>query len=148
MTHTDVISLVDAKTYLGLDDTSRDVEVNRMIKSAISWVEKRTNHILVSKNRDYAFENCKVNVYDYPIGTLPSGVTEEQKSTYSIFTSDSSDTTLMTLPLGYDAIEDVPEDLIEVCYMMLKFFFYEQEGSGKIPESVNETVNNHRRFTI
>ena len=63
-------------------------------------------------------------------------------------TSSDPDATLLTLSLGYAQLSDVPDDLIEACYLMLKFYFYEQEGSGKIPQSVFETIDPHKRFIL
>ncbi len=140
----DVISLTEAKTYLGVDDTSRDAEITRMISSAINFIEKRTNHILVEKTKTYIFRNGCVRVYDYPI-TSTDG-TAEVKNGYSVYTDTVADD--IDLTLGYTAIEDVPSELVEACYMMLKFFFFEQEGTGNIPFVVNEIIEANKRFII
>lgn len=140
----DVISLTEAKTYLGVDDTSRDAEITRMISSAINFIEKRTNHILVEKTKTYIFRNGCVRVYDYPI-TSTNG-TAEVKNGYSVYTDTVADD--IDLTLGYTAIEDVPSELVEACYMMLKFFFFEQEGTGNIPFVVNEIIEANKRFII
>lgn len=145
----EIISLENAKSYLSLDDTSRDEEVKRMIRSAIRFVEKRTNHILIEASKSYIVEDSYVRVYDYPFTYEDSdSIDETKKSTYSIFKISDSTTEELELSLGYDSLEDVPDDLIEGCYLMLKFYFYEQEGSGKIPKSVFETIDHHRRFII
>lgn len=144
MTHLDVIPLEDAKTYLGLDDTARDTEVERMIKSAISFIEKRTNHILIEQTKTYKFTNGCVRVYDYPI-TSTNGTSEEKNGYFNY--SDNSATTI-DLTLGYDALDDVPSEIIEACYMMLKFFFFEQEGTGKVPLLVQDIIDANKRFII
>ena len=69
MAYLTVIPLADAKTYLGVDDTSRDAEITRMIEAALALLEKRTNHIMVVGNKDYFYEDGCVRVYDYPINT-------------------------------------------------------------------------------
>lgn len=149
MVHSDIIPLAEAKDYLSLDDNSRDQEVTRMIKSAISWFEKRTNHILVSRDGVYNLNEGCVRVYDYPIGVVPDGFTQTAKSTYSIIVSDSlSEEETVTIPLGYEELDDIPEDLVEGCYLMLKFLFYEQEGNGKIPLAVQEIADHYKRFII
>ncbi len=149
MTHSDIITLEEAKDYLALDDTSRDNEVLRMVKSAISWVQKRTDHVLVSKSKAYDLDEGCVRVYDFPIGAVPTGFNETVKSTYSVIFADDWDAhESVTLPVGYANFDDVPEDLVEACYLMLKFFFYEQEGSGKIPLSVLEIADHYKRFII
>lgn len=147
MTHLEVISLADAKTYLGVDDTSRDVEIQRMIKSTISFVEKRTNHILIEVDKKYNFNQGCVLVYDHPIISTTSTTHESEiKEGYSIYTDDSK--TDITLKVGYADLNSVPSDILEACYLMLKFFFFEQEGTGKTPLLVNETINTYKRFII
>ena len=148
MIATDIISLVDAKDYLALDDTSRDREVKRMTKSAIAWVEKHTQHILIEQTKKFALDEGCVRVYDFPIRSIGEEFTEIIRPTYSSITTDNQETEVIEVELGYDNIDDIPEDLIELCYLMLKFFFYEQEGNGKIPESVMCIAHDHRRFIV
>lgn len=148
MTAIEIIPLTDAKDYLALDDTSRDSEVTRMIKSAVSWVQKRTQHILVDETKTYALEDGCTRVYDFPIGTVPTGFNETVKDSYSVVFADDLSAEMVDLPIGYATIEDVPEDLIEACYLMLKFFFHEQEGNGKLPLVAEEIANEYKRFVI
>lgn len=147
MTHLEVIPLIEAKDYLGLDDDSRDGEVTRMIKSAIRWVEKRTNHILVARTKTYDLENGCARIYDYPY-TLPANFTQELKSAYAIVTSDDEETESIELALGYDTLVEIPDDLVECAYLILKFFFYEQEGNGRIPLAAEEIVDYYKRYIV
>tara|TARA_R110000824_G_scaffold326366_3_gene513293 strand:+ start:444 stop:887 length:444 start_codon:yes stop_codon:yes gene_type:complete len=147
MDYLDVISLAEAKTYLGVDDTSRDAEITRMIKSAVTFIEKRTNHILVEQTKTYIFRQGCVRVYDYPIvsttNTTSTNTVHNGYSTYLDSTADDID-----FVLGYDALTDVPSELVEACYMMLKFFFFEQEGTGKIPMAVQDIIDANKRFLL
>lgn len=142
----DVISLAGAKTYLGVDDTSRDAEITRMISSAINFIEKRTNHILIEKTKTYIFRNGCVRVYDYPIvSTTNTTSTNTVYNGYSVYSDTVDD---IDFVLGYTALEDVPSELVEACYMMLKFFFFEQEGTGNIPMAVQDIIDANKRFII
>lgn len=147
MDYLDAISLADAKTYLGVDDTSRDTEITRMIKSAITFIEKRTNHILVEQTKTYIFRKGCVRVYDYPIvSTTNTTSTNTVHNGYSIYLDSTADD--IDFVLGYDALTDVPSELVEACYMMLKFFFFEQEGTGKIPIAVQDIIDANKRFLL
>lgn len=149
MPYTDIISLSDAKDYLGVDDTSRDTEITRMIKSALTYMEKRTNHLLLAVDKDYIYTDGCVRVYDYPINTVVEGA--EVKTGYSIYTEANSDITSITLNVGYDTVSDIPDDLTEAAYIMLKFFFFEQdklEEKGRVPLVVQEIINEYKRFII
>ena len=149
MPYTDIISLSDAKDYLGVDDTSRDTEITRMIKSALTYMEKRTNHLLLAVDKDYIYTDGCVRVYDYPINTVVEGV--EVKTGYSIYTEANSDITSITLNVGYETVTDIPDDLTEAAYIMLKFFFFEQdklEEKGRVPLVVQEIINEYKRFII
>lgn len=150
MPYTDIISLEDAKDYLGVDDTSRDTEISRMIKSALYFMEKKTQHYLLPIDKVYNYKNNCARVYDYPINT---SITEDVEvcSGYSIYTESDSDIKTITLNVGYEEVSDIPEDLVEAGYIMLKFFFYEQEKleeKGRVPMIVQEIINEYKRFII
>ena len=64
MAYTDIITLADAKTYLRIDDTlsDDDAQITRMIKAALSQVEKSTNYIFFPRTKSYVVDNLSVNV--------------------------------------------------------------------------------------
>ena len=55
MAYLDVITLADAKSYLRVDDTltDDDAQISRMIKSALSTIEKRTNVLVYARSKNY-----------------------------------------------------------------------------------------------
>lgn len=148
MAYTDVISLEDAKDYLGIDDTSRDTEITRMITSALKYLEKRTNIIMGVKDKEYILTNGCVRVYDYPINTLDSSldstVTRKKKSLYSIYSDSDLDNDTITLNVGSS---EVDSDLVEAGYMVLEHFFEEGERTA-IPKAVEDIIGTHRRFIL
>lgn len=143
MSYSNIITLQSAKDYLGLDDDARDSEVTRMTKSAIKYVEKETNHILEVQDKVYTFLGSCLRVYDHPINSTTE---RTKKGLYSEYSGTSGDD--LTLSVGYADVSTIPEDLIEVIYGILKFYFFEQEGSGKMPQWITDTLNLHRRFII
>lgn len=148
MAYTDVISLEYAKDYLGIDDTSRDTEITRMITSALKYLEKRTNIIMDVKDKEYILTNGCVRVYDYPINTLDSSldstVTRKKKSLYSIYSDSNLDNDTITLNVGSS---EVDSDLVEAGYMVLEHFFEEGERTA-IPKAVEDIIGTHRRFIL
>lgn len=149
MSYLNIISLADAKIYLGVDDTSRDSEIIRIITAAFRYVENNTNYIVFAKDKTYQYSNYCVRVYDYPINsTANTTATPEVKNGYTLYTESNSETKSITLNVGFEDKEDIPEDIIEVTYMLIKHFFNEQEGSGKIPMIITEIINQNKRFII
>lgn len=156
MAYTDIISLANAKTFLGVDDTSRDTEITQMIKAALSLIEKRTNYIMDAVDKEYLLRDGCVRIYDYPINTddgdLDETVTRTNKALYSIY-SDSSTATTITLNVGGT---DIPDDLVEAGYMLIDHFFKEKETGNRLytldttrfPVAAMEIIENNRRFIL
>jgi hypothetical protein len=146
MTYTDIISLEDAKDYLGIDDTSRDNEIRRMIRSAFQYVEKRTNVIMIPKEVTYyPIEGC-VRVYDYPINTLdadlPEDITVTKRALYNVYNIGN----LEEITLNVGSSENCT-DLIEAVYMLIEHYFEEGQRSQP-PSAVEDVINVNRRFIL
>lgn len=148
MAYIDVISLDRAKVYLRLDEcfNEDDNEIISMINAACRYIEKRTNHLLYSREVTYN-GSCQVKVYDYPINSI---ITDPAPfvchfSTFSIF----PDVKTVDLNVGYDLPNLVPDDLIQSALQMIKVWYYESEkqtNSTLIPESIKQSVDVYRRF--
>ncbi len=154
MSYTSVITLDRAKTYLRIDDTQNetDLEITAMIEAALSYLERKTNIIMYDRNKEYILENGCVRVYDFPIDTVvsPTDYTREKKRLHSNFTCDASEDTLI-LNIGYDDPADVPSELVSAALQMIKVWYYEAEKQADmalIPQSVLDVINVHRRFFI
>jgi len=127
--YTDVISLEQAKLYLKIDDgqTITDDEITGMINSALSFIEKRTNHIFKTRDKVY-FKDCalvqQVKVYDYPIDNTETELEIEYRPLYAIVPTVNN---MVTLTTGYTSVEDIPSELIDSALQLINFWFYNSE---------------------
>jgi len=148
--YTDVISLAQAKLYLKIDtlQTETDAEITSMIKSSLSFIEKRTGHIFKTRNKIYyscALVNSVI-VYDYPIDNTVTLLDIQYRQTNAIVPTVSGS---VVLTLGYTDVDDIPNELIDAALQLLKVYFYEsetQQNSTLIPLSVMQAIDVNRRF--
>jgi endo-1,4-beta-mannosidase len=152
--YTDVISLEQAKLYLKIDDgqTITDDEITGMINSALSYIEKRTQHIFKTRDKVY-YKDCalvqKATVYDYPINNpegegFIAGIVYKTNKAIVPTVND-----MVTLNIGYDAIEDIPAELIDSALQIINFWFYNSEtknAMNTIPDFVLSNLDTNRRF--
>lgn len=145
----DVISLDQAKIYLKIDSgqNETDAEIKQMIGSALSYIEKRTNHIFMDREKVY-YKDCalvqRVKVYDYPIKEAPAGT--EYTNTFAFVPTVNN---FVTLELGYDEVEDIPVELIDAALQLINFWFYNSEtqnAMNTVPDFVNVNIDVNRRF--
>lgn len=148
--YTDVISLEQAKLYLKIDDgqTVTDDEITGMINSALSFIEKRTNHIFKTRDKVY-FKDCalvqQVKVYDYPIDNVDE-LEIEYRPLYAIVPTVNN---MVTLTTGYTSVEDIPSELIDSALQLINFWFYNSETKNAInsvPDFVLSNIDVNRRF--
>lgn len=148
--YTDVISLERVKLYLKLDagQTETDDEITSMINSSLSFIEKRTNHIFKTKNKIY-YKDCalveQATVYDYPIQN--TGNLNIQYSTNKAIVPTVNG--FVSLTIGYDNLDDIPNELIDSALQIIKVWFYEaekQENTSLLPLSVLQAIDVNRRF--
>lgn len=147
MSYLTVLPLARVKNYLRIDTdmTDDDSEITSMINASLSYIEKRTNHILYARQKVYN-GSCQVKVYDYPINSIttdpaPFYLTRELYTIYP-------DVKTVELNVGY-GVYLVPDELIQAALQMIKVWYYESEkqvNSTLIPESVKEVVEIYRRF--
>lgn len=147
MSYLTVLPLDRTKHYLRLDlgFNDDDTEITSMIKAALSYIEKRTNHIMYARQKIYN-GSCQVKVYDYPINSITTDPTPFYltRELYTIY----PDVKTVELNVGYGA-NLVPDELIQAALQMIKVWYYESEkqvNSTLIPESVKEVVEIYRRF--
>ena len=154
MAYLDIISLSEAKIYLRIDDdlSEDDAQINRMIKGALSYVERYTNYILFAKNKEYRLINGCVTVYDYPINSeVTADLDVEYKTLHTNYTLGTSND-LISLNVGYVDCDDIPQELIEVAYEILELMYYEKETNKSHLNSLNSLstmiLNNYKRYII
>jgi len=148
--YTDVISLEKAKLYLKVDDgqTITDDEITGMINSALSFIEKRTNHIFKTRDKVY-FKDCalvqQVKVYDYPIDNIDE-LDIIYRPLYAIVPTVNN---MVTLTTGYTSVEDIPSELIDSALQLINFWFYNSEtknAMNSVPDFVLSNIDINRRF--
>ena len=139
--------LSELKVYLRIDEDlpELDSEISRMLNAAISYFEKKTNIHLKQKEKPYFPYDGYVDVFDYPIFTTNmDDVTILEYQCYSrIFTKEK-----ITLTIGYNTC-DIPADIKECIFSLVRFWFYENEkqiDNSLIPNSVLDVVNVNRRY--
>lgn len=150
MTYNEILPLAEVKNYLRLDEdfTEDDLAIERMVRSALGFIEKRTNHIFEQKTGVEYFRNGSryLDVYDYPL-TYTGDHTTLTYSNKVRFDVDS-----VTIDsVGYASRADAPDALIDAALQMIKVFYYEQEkqvNTTLVPDNVHQILSAYRRFTI
>lgn len=149
--YTDVITLETAKKYLKIDtgETATDNEILGMINSALSYIEKRTNHIFKTRNKVY-YKDCalvqQVKVYDYPIDNSVTDLDISYKPNYAIVPTVND---VVTLTIGYSNYDDIPSELIDCALQLINFWFYNQEtknAQNTVPDFIGNNIDVNRRF--
>lgn len=149
--YTDVISLEQAKLYLKIDDgqTITDDEITGMINSALSFIEKRTNHIFKTRDKVY-YKDCalvqQVKVYDYPIIPPSPAIDIIYRPLYAIVPTVEN---VVTLTTGYTDVDDIPAELIDSALQLINFWFYNSEtknAMNTVPDFVMQNIDVNRRF--
>ena len=147
----DVISLETAKLYLKIDEvqTETDNEITGMINSALSYIEKRTNHIFKTRDKLY-YKDCalvqQVKVYDFPIDNTVTELDIKYRPLYAIVPTIDN---VVTLTVGYENVEDIPAELIDSALQLINFWFYNSEtknAMNTIPDFVQNNIDINRRF--
>ena len=150
MTYNEILPLAEVKNYLRVDDdfTEADIAIERMVRSALGFIEQRTNHIFqLRKNVEY-FRNDRqyLDIYDYPL-TYSGDLTKLSYSNKVRFDADN-----VTIDsVGYASREDVPDALIDAALQMIKVWYFEAEKQSNttlVPDNVYQILAAYRRFTI
>ena len=157
MAYTDIISLSEAKIYLRIDDTltEDDNGIIRMINAAFQYIEKYTNVIVDARDIIYDIDCVKARVYDYPINTDLSALTDytvQKKSLYYNIVNNDGETTELTLNVGFTDSNGVGDDLVEVAYEMIDLYYYGEKDGKPIDKKLSsisiDTLNSNKRFFI
>ena len=146
------ITLDQAKLYLRLDDVftpEQDAELQSMIDASEAFIERKTNYILTPRQKRYraSADGC-IRIYDYPIEEDLSPFDFEEKNGYVIIYNQAP---ALAVQVGYPAVADIPQDLINACLQMLKVWYYESEkqvNTSLIPEAVRQVIWNRKRFIL
>lgn len=150
MTYNEILPLAEVKNYLRIDDdfTEDDTAIKRMVRSALGFIEQRTNHIFqLRKNVEY-FRNERqyLDIYDFPL-TYSGDLTKLSYSNKVRFDAD----TVTIDSVGYATRESVPDVLIDAALQMIKVWYFESEKQSNttlVPDNVHQILAAYRRFTI
>ena len=119
-----------------------------MIKSALQYLEKRTNVLMDVRDKTYNLIDGCVRVYDSPINTLDvnldATVTRENKGLYSIYKDTDIEAKTITLNVGSNTVDS---DLLEAAYMLIEHYFNEGD-KNIIPQSVENIIAVNKRFIL
>lgn len=157
MAYTDIISLSEAKIYLRIDDTltEDDNGIIRMINAAFQYIEKYTNVIVDARDIVYDIDCGKARIYDYPINTDLSTLTDytvQKKSLYYSVLKDDGETAELTLNVGFTYPYEVSYDLKEVAFEMIDLYYYGEKDGKPIDKKLSQmsidTLNLNKRFLI
>ena len=153
MTYNEILPLAEVKNYLRIDDDflEDDLAIERMVRSALQFIEKRTNHIFEEKTDvEYLGSptqyNGFIDVYDFPF-TYSGEAIRLDYSNKVRFKADS----VVLDSVGYQNREAIPDALIEAALQMIKVFYFEgekQSNTTLIPENVHQILGAYRRFTV
>lgn len=147
-----ILPLEEVKNHLrvNVSFTEDDPAIERMISSALQFIEAQTNHIFLATDKTYQrnlFSN-DIDIYDYPINTTEFGdnIPLNYSSMVKFCGVDS-----ITLNVGYGSRSKVPTALIECALAMIETWYYEAEKKANttlIPEHVKEVINSYKRAVI
>lgn len=147
MSYSSVLTLSEVKNYLRIDEcfTEDDEAIERMVRAALGFIEKRTNHLFFQREKTYYRGEKYINIFDYPV-SYTGDLTRLDYAGKTVFDADS-----VTVMVGYESREDVPDALIEAALQMIKVFYFEAEkqvNTTLLPESVHQILNDYRRFIL
>ena len=150
MTYNEILPLAEVKNYLRIDDdfTDDDMAIERMVRSALGFIEQRTSHIFQLRENVEYFRNNRqyLDIYEFPL-TYTGDLTKLSYSNMVRFDTDSVEID----SVGYSTRESIPDALIDAALQMIKVFYYEGEKQANttlIPDSVHQILAAYRRFTV
>ena len=153
MSYLNVITLEQAKQYLRIDEdlSDDDSQIEQMIKSALSTIERRTNILFYARDKKYIFQDYCVKVYDYPINSVVStfDVDTDQKTLFTNYQTNTGDNEIV-LNVGFNNTDNIPFELVDCALQYIKYLYYEAEtnkaNKGDLPTWLNDMINQNKRF--
>ena len=161
MAYLDIITLAEAKVYLRVDDTltEDDNTIVRMINAAFTWIENTTNVHVIQKDKVYDVIDGLVRIYDYPINSDLSLLTDyvfTKKGLYYVVCDDTGATTELTLDIGTIDPVNVSPELVQVAYEIIEYYYNQSKDDTKKGTTITEAlspmsmefINTNRRFFL
>jgi len=140
---------------LRVDDTLTEDNnaITRMINASLSYIENWTGVYMFARLKDYILVDGCVRVYDHPINTLidPVEANVEIKTLYRNYTY-GTDTSTLSLNIGYDDANNVPDDLKEVAFEIIDLMYNDDGETGPMEKRLSslstDILNRHKRFFL
>lgn len=136
----------------GIDD--RDAEIELLIKTAVSMVEKYTCYYLYQRTETFVTYLAKTELPYYPI-TIDSVVNEDNEAvTYTekvyplqlVLTCPKDSTVTMTVGYTEADLANIPQNLIAACYKWITYLFENKDiYAMDMPLDVQLMLNQFRR---
>ncbi len=148
MSYDSVLPLSEVKIYLRIDEdfTETDGEIQKMRDAACSYIEKQTNHFLYNRSKSY-FKlegDIFIDVYDFPINNIPSGVDKFMYANKTRYDANS-----IELNVGYEDPTEIPSELIQVALQIIKYWYFDSESNVStniIPQELKNILFSYKRF--
>lgn len=140
-----MLDLQRVKDYLRVDSDFDDNEIESMITGAFDYFTKETNHVFGKIEKEFY---TPFRIYDSPVYD-PENILIK-KSNYYV-PKYCPKTSFITLDVGYEDIEDVPNDIIQCILQIIKVWYYESENEQNatlLPMSVKQVIEKYRRFHL
>ncbi len=160
MAELDIISVQEADNWLSLQLADDDIygmqEVERLIKSAVAWVERYTGYRLWQRAETIPNSKCTQMIAAYPVSV--TGVKNQNGDTITDFKTYVMPTKLrintpynsvITLQVGYEDPADIPGPLVEACYKLITYLYENRDTyTAQLPSDVQMLINQYRRAII
>lgn len=152
MTALDLITLEEAKTFLGVDFPDHDALITDLIKSAVETVENKTNHRLYE--RDITITTYKdLTIYDEPLNSIVSVTDEDGTVDYEthynynteLFFDECTKLKTVVVNVGYMA-GACPVSLKLACKAIIDYRYNNRQAMD-IPAAVEAELANYRKST-
>lgn len=141
-----LLELDRVKNYLRVyaDQTFDDLEITSMVDGAFEYFSKETNHIFAKVEKEY---HHPFRIYDFPVYDPDSKLVKKPNYYIPRYCPGEE----IKIEVGYESIDDVPQDIIQCILQIVKVWYYESEkeqNSTLLPISTKQVIEKYRRFYI
>lgn len=148
----DIISVAQAKRWLSAPD---EADLERLIESAINFVEVYTGHTLIEKEvvkqipcNGYALRAYPMTIVSVKNGNGDTVAYQTQQGVYNTYIFAPRGT-YVTMNTGYETLAEIPGMLVEVAYKMLTYLYENRDiYTAQLPMDFQIMVNKYRRNLV
>lgn len=147
-----VITVDQARDWLSATD---DEGLERLIKTAVEWVERYTSYRLYERTETIANSRCEQSIALYPITVTSVTYQDLSAAKYEKYVLPTKLkikcpwNSVITLTVGYADAADIPGPLVDACYKLITYL-YENRDMYQVgmPTDVQMLINQYRRAII